>query len=113
MTDEQIARVAHEANRAYCEGVLGDMSHKPWDESAAWVTDSALAGIGHVRSGSTPEQLHDAWCSHKFAEGWRHGLVKDADKKEHPCLVPYAELPEAQRLKDKLYRAVVGALVSA
>jgi hypothetical protein len=29
---EQIARVAYEANRAYCR-TIGDDSQKPWDEA--------------------------------------------------------------------------------
>ena len=46
-------------------------------------------------------------------EGWKYGPVKDAQKKEHPCFLPYAELPPEQKAKDYLFRAVVHALKNA
>jgi hypothetical protein len=36
--------------------------------------------------------------------------VKNPDAKEHPCFVPYDELPAEQRTKDYLFQAVVRAL---
>ena len=36
--------------------------------------------------------------------------VKDAERKEHPCCVPYDALPVEQKTKDYLFRAVVHAL---
>ena len=43
----------------------------------------------------------------KVATGWKYGPVKNPDAKEHPCMVPYAELPPEQRRKDALYLAMV------
>ena len=37
------------------------------------------------------------------------GPVKDPEKKEHPCFLPYDELPLSQRIKDYLFTAVVEA----
>ena len=37
--------------------------------------------------------------------------VKDADKKEHPCLVPYEQLPTEQKVKDAIFRVIVIGLV--
>lgn len=45
---------------------------------------------------------HANWCDHKLKEGWTYGLVKDSEDKTHPCLVQYAELPEAQKKKDEV-----------
>ena len=44
ITDEQIARVAHEANRAYCLS-LGDPSQLPWEEAPDWAKESAIDGV--------------------------------------------------------------------
>lgn len=52
---------------------------------------------------TTPENQHDNWCKFKTAEGWVYGEVKDFDKKTHPCLVPYGELPVEQQRKDHLF----------
>ena len=39
--------------------------------------------------------------------------VKDAEKKERPCMLPYTDLPREQRAKDDLFLAVVAAMASA
>ena len=55
----------------------------------------------------TPEQTHQNWFLVKAEEGWVYGEVKDAEKKTHPCMVPYAALPESQKAKDDLFRMAV------
>jgi hypothetical protein len=35
--------------------------------------------------------------------GWRYGPIKDPKKKDHPCFLPYNELPETQRIKSTLF----------
>ena len=107
-----IAIVAHEANRAYCR-MLCDDSQPSWEDAPQWQRDSALAGVeAHIASGltMTPEQTHESWLAAKAADGWVYGPVKDAEAKTHPCCVPYDQLPEAQRVKDHLFRAIVHAL---
>ena len=39
--------------------------------------------------------------------------VKDAVRKEHPCLVAFEDLPISQQAKDELFRAVVCGLAAA
>jgi hypothetical protein len=36
--------------------------------------------------------------------------VKNPDKKEHPAIVPFDQLPPQEQAKDRLFRAVVRAL---
>jgi hypothetical protein len=107
----QIARVCHEANRAYCLSI-GDHSHLPWDSAPEWQKNSAIDGVNFVLAHPTasPRSSHDNWLAEKERAGWRYGPVKDEEKKEHPCFVPYEELPEHQRKKDDLFLAVVRAL---
>lgn len=106
-----IARVAHEINRAYCAS-LGDTSQPAWEDAPEWQKNSALVGVDmHLaKPDATPEQSHESWLAQKLAEGWKYGPVKDAEKKEHPCCVPYADLPAEQKAKDYLFRGVVHAL---
>jgi hypothetical protein len=47
------------------------------------------------------EHTHDIWAAQRLAEGWRHGPTRDDAKKEHPCLVPYSELPESEKEYDR------------
>jgi hypothetical protein len=108
MNTEQIARIAHEVNRAYCE-FLGDTSQVSWGTAPEWQKESAIQGVRVAQQGLTSEELHEAWCQHKREDGWVYGPVKDATAKTHPCLVPYDELPNDQKFKDHLFRAVVSA----
>ena len=103
-----LAHIAHEANRAYCQSI-GDNSQPAWDDAPEWQRESAVNGIEGALNGFTPEQSHESWMAEKVATGWKFGPVKDPEAKEHPCMVPYSELPPEQRRKDALYLAVVKA----
>lgn len=110
----QIARICHEANRAYCQSI-GDESQPTWDQAPKWQTDSARNGVlFHLETLAAgkkpiPSASHDSWLEEKRAAGWKFGPVKDADLKEHPCFVPYNELPTEQKMKDYLFSAIVEA----
>lgn len=111
MQPEQIARVAHEVNRAYCQA-LGDSSQPEWENAPGWQRDSAINGVRfHIANPDAgPDHSHQEWLKEKEAAGWKYGPVKDAEKKEHPCFVPYDQLPVEQKAKDFLFRAVVHQL---
>ncbi|WP_331723363.1 RyR domain-containing protein [Streptomyces atratus] len=109
-TPEEIARVCHEANRAW-QLVTGDPSPSPeWPDAPDWQRASAVAGVRHAQSGASAEQLHAAWCEDKDSDGWRYGPAKDEVARTHPCLVPYSDPPDEQRRKDHLFAAIVAAL---
>jgi len=103
-----IAKKCHEINRAYC-AALGDTSQLPWDQAPEWQRQSAINGvqfhIDHPDAG--PDASHNSWLEEKRTAGWKFGLVKDADKKEHPCFVPYDQLPAEQKAKDYLFKQTV------
>lgn len=111
MNTEDIARVCHEINRAYC-AALGDNSQPPWEEAPEWQRSSAVNGAKHMlgNPGAKPSDSHESWLKEKAADGWKYGPVKDPEKKEHPCFVPYDELPVEQKVKDYLFQAVVRTL---
>lgn len=111
---EAAARAAHEANRAWCIA-LGDLSQSPWDDAPERQRESARSGVRQILAdpGTTPSQSHENWLHDKAAEGWKYGPVKDVEKKEHPCFVPYMDLPVSQRSKDHIFGTVVRALLGA
>jgi ryanodine receptor 2 len=47
------------------------------------------------------EHVHDTWAENRIQEGWSHGPTRDDASKEHPCLVPYEELPETEKDYDR------------
>lgn len=110
MTSEDIARVAHEANRAYCK-TLGDDSQPDWDDAPEWQRESARMGVDlHLSGDFHAEASHVSWMKQKLDDGWKYGPIKDPEKKEHPCLVPFDQLPPEQQAKDHLFRGIVHAL---
>jgi RyR domain len=114
-TAEDIARVVHAANREL-QIVQGDpVPSPPWDEAPDYQCREATAGVLEVLRDPalTAEQSHELWCERMTASGWVHGPVKDKELKTHPTLLPFAELPPEQQLKDRLFLAVVRALAPA
>lgn len=105
---DEIARLCHEVNRVYCENT-GDYTQPHWPDAPEWQKESARSGVRfHLNNhDASPSASHDNWLKDKEADGWKYGPVKDPEKKEHPCFVPYDQLPPEQRMKDYLFRAVV------
>lgn len=105
-----IARICHEAMRAYCLS-LGEPSQHSWEGAPEWQRESALNGVlFHLDTpDSGPEHSHESWLKEKYDAGWIHGPVKDAEKKQHPCMVPFADLPKDQQFKDVLFLSIVKA----
>lgn len=108
---ENIAKVAHEINKAFCESI-GDNSQPSWEDAPRWQKDSAINGVKfHLQNpDALPSQSHENWLKQKEEEGWKYGQVKDAEKKEHPCFVSYDQLPVEQRSKDYLFKQIVHSL---
>lgn len=107
---DAIARVCHEANRAWQIETEDPAVSPPWDEAPDWQRESAIEGVQAALDGLTPEELHDNWAAGKARDGWVYGAVKDPEAKTHPCLVPYDDLPPQQLAKDDLFVAIVDAL---
>lgn len=107
----KIAQICHEANKAYCE-TLGDHSQSSWADAPDWQKSSAMLGarLHTFDKNASPSASHTSWMAQKLNDGWKYGPVKDPEKKEHPCMVPFDELPKEQQIKDYLFRAVVHAL---
>lgn len=110
MINSDIAKICHETNRAYCQ-TLGDNTQVAWEEAPSWQRDSAIKGVEFNISNpdAPPSASHDSWLEVKRAEGWQYAPEKDAEKKLHPCFIPYEALPLEQQRKDALFKAVVAA----
>ena len=48
----------------------------------------------------TPKENHNNWMRMKVQQGWVYGEIKDFEKKTHPDLVPFDELPTVEQRKD-------------
>lgn len=108
-----VARVCHEVNRAYCLS-LGDFSQASWNDAPEWQRTSAINGVRfHLDNpDSPPSASHESWLKEKIDSGWTYGPVKNPDTKEHPCCVPYDQLPVEQRAKDFIFSSIVRELAA-
>lgn len=108
---EEIAKVAHQANKALCEA-NGDYSQTSWEYAPEWQKESAIDSILAIFNTpkTTPEDLHEIWMKKKIEEGWVYGEEKDTEKRTHPCIVPYDKLDPFQRAKDKVFVQIVKAI---
>lgn len=113
LTEEEIARVAHENNRAFCASI-GDHSQLSWEEAPEWQKSSSIKGVRHLMEhpDAKPSESHESWLQQKKDEGWKHGPVKNPETKEHPDFLPYDELPVTSKSKDYIFQAVVRTLLS-
>ena len=116
LSTTEIARVAYETNRAYCES-LGDFGQLSWGNVEQWQRDSAMNGVLAIRKGivTRPEQSHENWLKEKYDKGWVYGKEKNTDLSvgclTHPCMVPFDKLPAEQQMKDYLFFAIVMTLL--
>lgn len=108
------ARLAHEANRAYCLSI-GDNTQQPWHEAPAWQHKSCIDGVRFLieHPKATPEDSHNNWLRTKYAEGWTWGPIKDVEAKKHPNMKSYWDLPREQRAKDLIFAAIVRTIFEA
>jgi hypothetical protein len=135
--NEGLARAIHEAYRRHAlaqgDSVDTNASVRPWDElpddlkdanrEQAWdigrkLTMAGLSAVPASRSAGSVgltdgdvERLakveHRRWMDEREAKGWRHGTVRDSNRKLHPDLVEWEYLSEDSRDKD---RAAVRAI---
>jgi ryanodine receptor 2 len=47
------------------------------------------------------ENAHDVWARQRLSDNWTLG-PRDDEKKCHPCLIPYSELPDSEREYDRI-----------
>jgi hypothetical protein len=59
--------------------------------------DSTLMELVEVMA----KNVHDVWAETRIKDGWRYGETRNDERLEHPCLIPYEELPDSEREYDR------------
>ena len=54
---------------------------------------------------------HLRWCWDKILNGWVYGEMKDSLKKTHPSIIPYDDLDESEKEKDRELVRLIPALL--
>ena len=73
-----------------------DYIPSPADTSGVHLPET-LTGLTEAMA----KNVHEVWAEGRLSAGWKYGPVRDEAKKEHPCLVPYEELPEEEKDYDR------------
>lgn len=138
-TNEVIARALHDEYRHGVSPGAPAPKAAPWDELDEETRESnrtqaddigaKLAAIGlriaplddwtapaGVIDGveSLARAEHERWRQERFRLGWRHAVERDDRRRMHPDLVPWEQLPEESREKNRhAVRAIPGGLARA
>lgn len=108
----EIAAVCHEANRELTR-ILKDVPLQAhWDECSEDMKASALVGVEwRINNPDAPASAsHEVWVQERLSKGWILGPERSNEKKTHPALIPYAQLPPGVQLKDKVFVSIILAL---
>ena len=69
---------------------------KPVDTSSIELPQEMLPLIEEMA-----KNVHEVWAQNRILDGWSYGPVRDDVKKQHPCLIPYEDLPESEKEYDR------------
>ena len=47
------------------------------------------------------KNVHEVWAQSRMEQGWTYGEERSDALKQHPCLVPYEQLPEIEKAYDR------------
>lgn len=47
------------------------------------------------------KNVHEEWAQSRIEQGWTYGEERSDALKQHPCLIPYEELPEVEKDYDR------------
>lgn len=47
------------------------------------------------------KNVHEVWAQNRLEQGWTYGDKRSDELKQHPCLIPYEELPEVEKDYDR------------
>jgi len=80
---------------------LDPISRESLINSVAFITDNNI---------TENKPIHDIWLEKMLKMGWTYGKDFDLEKKTHPSLVPFSNLPPEERAVDKLFRSVLKSI---
>ena len=47
------------------------------------------------------KNVHEVWAKNRMDQGWTYGPERSDILKQHPCLIPYEDLPEIEKAYDR------------
>jgi hypothetical protein len=108
MTILELAKVAHEMNRVYCQ-LSGDDSVQPWDKATDTQRKGMIFGVVHQLKmpGADTTSLHRGLFKALSDNGWRFGDKIDHVKGTHPGCLPFQEMSPEYKARTLLFTTLV------
>jgi hypothetical protein len=47
------------------------------------------------------KNAHEIWARERMRDGWTFGPSRNDQRKEHPCLISYEDLPDSEKVYDR------------
>lgn len=107
LTDEDLARICHEAHVALRIGLNDSADDVHWDALPRRRKDTVVNQVRLFREGKTLAEVHEAWVIRMAEDGWRHGLTRNLIQKMHPNMIPYEQLPPEEQAKVRQAQRIV------
>ena len=126
--DDKMSKVAKLVNYDYHlqyaggnadRNTLDDEMEEQWKKLGGFLRGSNIARADHlwiekylgekgVPSDTLMELEHVRWCRFHFYNRWKKGgQKKDTERRLHPMLVPFSELPDSEKKKDNVTDPVI------
>ena len=105
------AQVAHQQNQAY-KAAIGQPLEGSWSQMDSTGQQFVLDKVRYylMNSHAVVSSLHDDWAYSQFNNGWAFGESLDEEKRTHPLLVLFSELPLTRQIEDLMFMQTVYAL---
>jgi hypothetical protein len=97
---EELPEEDKEQNRANVRDIPAKLAHAGFLMVPAKSEETNAGFPGELLEELSRDE-HDRWMRTKLAQGWVHGSPTDDAAKRHDSLVPWEDLPEIQRQKDR------------
>jgi hypothetical protein len=78
-----------------------DMSANEYIPSPIDVSDVILPSELDELIEALAKNVHEVWSQNRISQGWTYSPERNDALKQHPCLVPYEELPEIEKAYDR------------
>ena len=112
LTDEDLARICHEAHLALRIGLNNSADDMHFDALPQERKDLVINQVKMFREGKSLAEVHQAWIEWMLERDWRLPLcteppLRDTVRKIHPNLVPYEDLPVEEQAKVRQAQRIV------